>query len=78
TKLLTIRGGILGPRVLDPAGVEELARLPSREVLLARVVGQASAPLYALAGVLAASLRNLVYVLQQRMDQLESQSEPAP
>lgn len=78
TKLLAIRGGILGPRVLDPAGVEELARLPSREMLLARLVGQASMPLYSLVGVLAASLRNLVYVVRQRMDQLESQSEPAP
>jgi large subunit ribosomal protein L10 len=43
----------------------ELAKLPSREVLLGQVVGGVSSPLYGLVGVLNANLRNLVYTLDQ-------------
>lgn len=48
------------------AGREEmlaLAKLPSREELLAKMVGSINAPVSGFANVLAGNLRNLVYVL---------------
>ncbi|CCO07787.1 50S ribosomal protein L10 [Desulforamulus hydrothermalis] len=69
-----IKAGILEGKVIDANGVKALADLPSREVLLAKVLGGMQAPLYGFAGVLAANLRNLVYVLDQVRQQKESQA----
>jgi large subunit ribosomal protein L10 len=41
---LSIKAGMLGERLLEPAAVVELATLPSREVLLATVLGLMQAP----------------------------------
>ena len=45
-KKLVIKGGYLQSRVLQAAQVEQLATLPSREELIAKVVGGIAAPLY--------------------------------
>jgi len=34
-----VKGGILSGNVIDVAGVENLASMPSREVLIARIMG---------------------------------------
>lgn len=62
-KALEIKAGILENKVIDPAGVKALADLPSREVLLAQVLGGMQAPMYGFAGALQGLIRNLVYVL---------------
>ena len=62
-KELTIKGGVLEGLVIDAAQVRDLADLPPRDVLLAKVAGGMQAPLYAMASVLSAPLRNLVYGL---------------
>jgi len=69
-----IKAGILEGKVIDANGVKALADLPSREVLLAKVLGGMQAPLYGFASVLAANLRNLVYVLDQVRQQKEGQA----
>lgn len=46
---LEIKAGMVEGKVLDVAGVEELAKTPSREELLARLVGSLQSPLYGLA-----------------------------
>ncbi|HNS52256.1 MAG TPA: 50S ribosomal protein L10 [Anaerolineae bacterium] len=66
---LRIRGGIVGTSLVDAAGAKALADLPPREVLLAQLVGTVQGPMSSLAGVLAAPLRDLVYVLQARSEQ---------
>lgn len=43
--------------------IEEIANLPGREELLAKLVGTLNAPLYNLAGALGGVLRNFVYVI---------------
>jgi large subunit ribosomal protein L10 len=63
SRVVTIRGGLLGTRAIDGRSLERMASLPSREVLLARLAGGMAAPLSGMAGVLAANLRNLVGVL---------------
>lgn len=60
--LLTIRGGMLGNRVIDEAGVKNLANLPSLDVLRAQLLGLINAPASQLAGVVAGGVRQLVNV----------------
>lgn len=71
---LTIKAGVLEGKVIDAEGVKALADLPSREVLLAKVLGGMQAPMYGFASVLAANLRNLVYVVDQVRQQKEGQA----
>jgi large subunit ribosomal protein L10 len=70
--LFTLKGGLLGGRVLPPDQVGRLADLPNREQLLAQVVGGIQSPLYGLVAVLNGTLRNFVGVLEARRQQLES------
>jgi large subunit ribosomal protein L10 len=70
SRILQVRGGIAGQRTIDEATLTAIAALPSREVLLGRVVGQIQAPLYGLVGVLSGTIRQFAYVLQARIDQL--------
>ncbi|HEU5329712.1 MAG TPA: 50S ribosomal protein L10 [Thermomicrobiales bacterium] len=75
SRILKVRGGLVGQQVVDEAGLTAIATLPSREVLLARVVGQMQAPLYGLVGVLSGAIRQFAYVLQARIDQLGGAAE---
>jgi large subunit ribosomal protein L10 len=68
---LRIKGGFLPDRVLSPGDVETLARLPSRQVLLAQVVTGLQSPIYGLVNVLSGPIRGLMTVLQARIKQLE-------
>lgn len=74
---IKITGGLIGNRVLTPEEINTLATLPSKDVLLARLLGQMSSPLSLFVGVLSANLRNLVGVLDARRRQLET-APPAP
>ena len=60
---LTIVGGSLGERALDPAGVKALATLPSLDQMRARLVGLLKAPATKIAGVLAAPAGGLARVI---------------
>ncbi|MDA8217314.1 MAG: 50S ribosomal protein L10 [Dehalococcoidales bacterium] len=73
SKVFAIKGGILGKRVLAADLVQQLADLPPREVLLARVVGGMQAPISGLVTVLGGTVRGLMYVLQARKDQLTAE-----
>lgn len=68
-KNLEIKAGILEGRIIDQAQVKALANLPSREVLLAKVLGGMQAPMYGFAGVMQGMLRNLVYVVDAVREQ---------
>ena len=74
SRIVTLRGALLGERAIDGAALARLASLPSRDVLLARLAGGMAAPLAGMAGVLSANLRNLVGVLSAVADQ-KRQSE---
>ena len=70
---ITIHGGWLEGQILDRAQVEGLATMPSREQLIADVVGKLQSPLYNLAGLLQASMRNFAGLIESRATQLEEQ-----
>jgi large subunit ribosomal protein L10 len=68
---LKIQWGFLEDRVLTARELDTLAKLPSREVLLARVIGGMQGPVYGIVNVLAAPMRGLMQVLQARVQQME-------
>lgn len=49
-----IKAGFVDGNILDKAGVDELAKLPSKEVLIGKVLGSLQSSLYSLAYVLQA------------------------
>ena len=51
---LVIRGGAYGGKALDVNGVKQLASIPSKEVLLAQLLGLLQSPISRVARVLAA------------------------
>ena len=68
---LTIKGGLLGERLLTAEEVQSLAILPPREELLAKATGALQAPIYRLLSILGGNLRALIWVLQSRKQALE-------
>ena len=61
---IKILKGILENKVLEAEEVKALANLPSREEMLARLVGTLNAPISGFVNVLAGNLRGLVQVLK--------------
>lgn len=69
---LEIKSGIVDGRVLSLEEVDALAKLPSKEVLLAQVLGGLNAPIQGLANVLNGNIRGLAIVLQQIAEKQEA------
>ncbi len=68
---LSIKGGFLGSKLLTPQDVQTITTLPTREVLLAMLMGQLQSPIVMLMGQLNAPVSGLVNVLNGRKKQLE-------
>jgi len=58
-----ILGGSMGGTALDPAGVKAVAAMPSREELIASIVGCIGAPASNLAGAIGAPASNIAGIL---------------
>ncbi len=63
-----VLGGVLESKWMTAEEVVALSRLPSKEQLIATVVGTIRAPLSGLVGVLQGNLRQLVYALNAIKD----------
>ena len=63
-----VRGGMLDGAFLTEAQVATLSNLPSREVLLAKLMGTMSAPLTRFASSLNSKTRDLISILKQKSD----------
>ncbi len=68
---LSIKGGFLSDRLLTAAEVETLSTLPSREILLARVVGGMQIPIVTFVNYLTTPIKGIIGTLQARIQQLE-------
>jgi len=64
-KELVVSGGILEEKLIGPKMVSELAAIPSREILLAKLVYIINAPRRGLVVTLSGAMRNFVSVLSQ-------------
>jgi large subunit ribosomal protein L10 len=68
---LSIKGGLLEGRVLSGNEIVTLSALPSREALIAKLMGTLYGPIHSLLYVLSAETRQLLALLQARINQLE-------
>jgi large subunit ribosomal protein L10 len=71
---LEIKGGILGDRMLTSKDIATLITLPSREQLLAKVLGGMQSPIVKLLNCLNSPMQGLLGVLQARIKQMEEQN----
>lgn len=69
---MVIKGGYMDGQVISTENIRELAMLPSRDVMLARVMGGMKAPIQGFANVLRGSLQKLVMVLNEVSKKKES------
>ena len=72
TEVLTVKAGIVDGKVISANDVKALASLPSREVLIAKLLGSMQAPISNTVGVLQGVIRNAVYVLDAIRQKKES------
>ena len=72
SEVLNLGGGILENAFIMPEMVKKLATIPSREELLAKLVGSLNSPISGLVGVLAGTTRNFVGVLNAIKDTKEN------
>jgi large subunit ribosomal protein L10 len=69
-KPVTVKAGILERAPITPQQVEALAKTPPREQLQAQVVGAIMGPLNQAYSTINAPLRDLIYVLEARIQQM--------
>lgn len=62
---LKILGGFFENKFIEKERVLELAKIPTRQELLARIIGSISAPVSNFANVLQGNIKGLIYVLKQ-------------
>lgn len=72
TKKTELKGGILSGKAVSADAINNLAKLPSKEELLAKMLGSLNAPVSNFVGVLSAIPRSLVQVLNAVREQKEA------
>ena len=70
SRVLTVKSAVLGERRLAPEEVRTLAELPGKPQLQARFVGTVQGPMASVVGTLNGLLTQIVYVVDQRVQQL--------
>ncbi|MFY0693394.1 MAG: 50S ribosomal protein L10 [Litoreibacter sp.] len=69
---LSILGGAMGDSALDVAGVKAVAAMPSREELIASIVGCIGAPASNIAGAIGAPASNVASILSTIEERAEA------
>ncbi|WP_069301674.1 50S ribosomal protein L10 [Neptunicoccus sediminis] len=69
---LVILGGSMGDNLLDVAGVKAVAAMPSREELIASIVGCIGAPASNIAGAIGAPASNIASILSTIEEKAEA------
>jgi large subunit ribosomal protein L10 len=75
TKILAIRGGVLQGASLSTEEIERLAKLPPADVVRAQLVGTLMSPLTTVVALVSAPLRDLVGLIDARIEQLKEQGD---
>jgi len=69
---LDVKGGLVEGRVFSPDQVKQLADLPSRETLIAQLMGTLQSPVGQLVGIMQTPLQQLLGVLNAYKTKLEA------
>ena len=69
---LDVKGGLVEGRVFSPEQVKQLADLPSRETLLAQLLGSLQSPVAQLVGIMQTPVQQLLGVLDAYKSKLEA------
>jgi large subunit ribosomal protein L10 len=72
SRILAVKGGLMGDRAVSAADVEAIATLPTREELQAKLLGMLLSPMSRAVGVLSGPARSTVYLLNARSEQAET------
>ncbi len=73
--LPTFKSGIWEDRILTREEIERLATLPSQQELFGKIFGLLTAPAIRLNQVLSGNEQKLVYILQSRLERMNSKKE---
>jgi large subunit ribosomal protein L10 len=73
--VLVIRGGLLEGEAVSDTEIKRLATLPPTDVLRAQLAGAVAGPLTTIVGLFTAPLRDLVNVIDARIEQLREQGD---
>lgn len=71
---LTLKGGMVGGKFFTPDQVNQLSKVPPREVLIAQMLGALQSPISGLVGTLNGIVSNFVFTLQAVADQKQAQA----
>ncbi len=77
SRILTVKIGLLDGKLITAGEVEELGNLPSREVLLSKLLGLMNSSMQRTVTVLSGPSRSFVYLVNARAEQLESTASAA-
>jgi large subunit ribosomal protein L10 len=69
---LEVKGGLVEGRVFSPEQVKQLADLPSRETLIAQLMGTLQSPVGQLVGIMQTPVQQLIGVLNAYKTKLEA------
>ena len=69
SRILAIKGGLMGDRAVSAADVETIATLPPREELQAKLLGMLASPLARTLGILSGPSRSLGNLLNAQAEQ---------
>ncbi|MCL2014020.1 MAG: 50S ribosomal protein L10 [Oscillospiraceae bacterium] len=72
--VISVKAGAVEHKAVDAAAVKDIAKLPSKEILVAMLLRGMSAPISGMANVLNANLRGLAIALSRIAEDKEKQS----
>ena len=75
---LEIKVGLIEGEVVAPGEMKALASLPSREVLMAQILGGIQMPAAQVGGTIQSLFQHVLGVLQARVDQMASSADATP
>ena len=69
-----LKAGAVDGEVIDLAGIEQLAKLPSKEQLIAKMLGSMNSPITGLVTVLSANIKGLAVALNAIIEKNQTES----
>jgi len=72
-KKMEFKVGLVDGKIIDVDGIKALADLPSREELIAKMLGSMNAPIANFVGVLSGVIRSFIYALNAVKEKKEAQ-----